>query len=527
MESKRKLLKLLISIFGILFFNACNTGKYDTIQKSNRQPKIEPDYSEVTIPPNIAPMNFVIKEDGSSFRITATSTSEKSEIVLTSSDGTVQFPARSWNKLIKDSQGDKIKIQVYAVSHDRKSMKEFDPVYMHVANEPIDPYLVYRIIHPGYYSWSKIKIVQRSLENFTEESVIENQILEKNCINCHSFNQNNPDRFLVHIRGSKGGTYIAEDGKISRTDLKIKNMPGGATYPTWHPDGRFVAFSSNQVRQNFYAHPEKSIEVYDLISSLILFDRESNEIINITEQDTVNPMETFPSWSPDGKYIYYCCAVQPGTETGRNTNDIKNIHYNIERKTFDPISRSFGKAELVYNASEQNKSASFPRISPDGKLMVFTLQDYGTFPIWHQEADLYLLNLENGESGKMSLNSDKTESYHTWSSNGKWLVFSSKRMDGRSARPFFAYIGSFDRIDKPFVLPQEDPTRYNRMLESFNIPEFVNGKIKLKPRDFEAAANQETVQALPGNPADTLPRWINNKADMDKVQTVNEKRIHE
>ena len=60
----------------------------------------------------------------------------------------------------------------------------------------------------------------------------------------------------------------------------------------------------------------------------------------------------------------------------------------------------------------------------------------------------------------MSLNSDETESYHSWSSNGKWLVFSSKRGDGLTARPYFAYFGSPDNVGKPFVLPQKDPTLY-------------------------------------------------------------------
>jgi hypothetical protein len=525
MGFKKDLFRLMILIFGMPFFNCCHTGTYENTQKLDRQPKIEPDYSDVTIPPNIAPLNFVIKEIGSSYRITATSASQKSKITITSADGIVQFPEKSWNKLIKDCQGDKIKIQVFAVSPDKKSVNEFEPLYMQVANEPIDPYLVYRLIHPGYYSWSKIKIVQRCLENFQEEPLVENQLIENNCVNCHSFSQNNPDRFLVHIRGSKGGTYFVEDGKISKIDLKIKNMPGGATYPSWHPGGRFVAFSSNQVRQSFYAQTEKSIEVFDLVSTLILYDRNKNTIVNITGQDTINHLQTFPSWSPDGKYLYFCSADHCVTNANPDVNNIQNIHYNIVRKSFNPETAKFGETELVFDATAIKKSASFPRISPDGKYLVFTLADYGTFPIWHQEADLYMLNLQNGESKRMSLNSDKTESYHSWSTNGKWLVFSSKRIDGRSARPFFAYIGSYDHIGKPFVLPQEDPTLYNRMLESFNIPELVNGRITVNPRDFAAAANQELIKAQPGAPSDTLQRWIKNKAD--KGRPANEKGIHE
>ncbi len=520
MKSKKILYKLFILFSGILFLISCKTEINEKIQKIDYKPYIEPDYSDVTIPPNIAPMNFVIKEDGYFFKVTATGSTNKYRIDLKSSDGVIRFPEKSWKKLIRDCEGDKITVKVYSAGEDKKNMIEYEPFFMYVSNEPIDPYLTYRVIHPGYYSWSRIKIVQRSIESFEEESLIENQILEYNCINCHSFNQNNPARFLVHIRGSKGGTYFVEDKKITRTNLKIETMPGGATYPSWHPDGRYVAFSSNQVRQSFYAEAKKSIEVYDLISTLILYDREKNEIINILDQDSLIYLQTFPSWSSDGKYLYFCRAEYRYKSTNPDLKDIESTHYNLARKSFDPATGTFGKTEIIFNADERNKSVSFPRISPDGKYLIFTLHDYGTFPIWHREADLYLLNLQNGEIREMTLNSDETESYHTWSTNSKWLVFSSKRSDGRSTRPYFAYIDSLDQNRKPFVLPQKDPTLYNRMLESFNIPEFVSGKIRLVPRDFEDAAKQEPVQANPANPLDSLPEWIGSKTIVDSTQSI-------
>ena len=196
-------------------------------------------------------------------------------------------------------------------------------------------------------------------------------------------------------------------------------------------------------------------------------------------------------------------------------------HYDLARKSFDPESRSFGETEIVFDAAGINKSVSFPRISPDGKFLIFTLSDYGTFPIWHQEADLYLLNLQSEESQKMNLNSDKTESYHTWSLNGKWLVFSSKRLDGRSARPYFAHIDSLGNQGKEFALPQKDPSLYNRMIESFNIPEFVNGRIKLGPRDLAAASKQEAIKAKPGNPT------VSTEPEKETVLKENERPIHE
>jgi hypothetical protein len=330
---------------------------------------------------------------------------------------------------------------------------------------------------------------------------------------------------MVHIRGSHGGTYFVDKGSIEKRDPKIDAMPGGATYPAWHPGGRFVAFSSNQVRQGFYAKPERTIEVFDLVSTMIVYDLDNNQTIMVRDRDTTTYLQTFPSWSPDGLYLYYCRALQVNPETNMTLDEIKNTRYDIVRVQFDPESMTFGETEIIFNASARGKSASFPRISPDGRYLVFTLADYGTFPIWHREADLFLLDLQTGESKKMEINSNDNESYHTWSSNGKWLVFSSKRTDGRSTRPFFAYFDSWDSTGKPFILPQKDPTFYGRLMESFNIPEFVNGKILLSPHDFAAVSGNESLKANPSDPLDSLKQWEMQKVNVSR--NPGEKSIHE
>ena len=525
MRKKGIIVILTVICIGFILCVSCTEEKIKNIRESDRIASIEPDYVNVTIPPNIAPMNFSIREEGRSFKVTASSARTGYKLTINSNDGIISFPEKSWNRLTSDSKGDSIKIQVFTSGDDKKSLIAYKPFFMIVANDAIDPYLVYRLIFPGYYSWSDIKIIQRSTESFSEESIIENQMLEKNCANCHSFNGNSARRFMIHIRGSKGGTYFVEDGKITRTDPKIDAMPGSATYPSWHPGGRFLAFSSNQVRQSFYSLPEKKIEVYDLVSSLILYDRKSNEIISVTDSDTAKYLQTFPSWSADGKYLYFCRAPQYKSTDTPGIEELKNTHYDLARKSFDPESRTFGETEIVFNAAEINKSASFPRISPDGKYLVFTLADYGTFPVWHREADLYMLNLQNGSTTKMEVNSNETESYHSWSSNGRWLVFSSRRMDTRSGRSYFAHIDSLGNQGKEFVLPQKDPGLYSRMIESFNIPELVDGKVLLNTRDFAKAAEQEALKAKDGNPKKTTNEQSVVRKNIRPKE--NEKLIHE
>ena len=82
-----------------------------------------------------------------------------------------------------------------------------------------------------------------------------------------------------------------------------------------------------------------------------------------------------------------------------------------------------------------------PGFPPDGKQLVFTLSEYGNFSIWHKDADLYRIDLDSGVMHRMDeVNSDDVESYHSWSSNSRWLVFSSRRIDGLYTRPYLVHI---------------------------------------------------------------------------------------
>lgn len=73
-------------------------------------------------------------------------------------------------------------------------------------------------------------------------------------------------------------------------------------------------------------------------------------------------------------------------------------------------------------------------------------------------------------------NSPDTDSYHSWSSNSKWVVFSNRRLDGLYTRPFIAHVGERGVLSKPFVLPQKSTEYYTFLTKSYNIPEFVKGK---------------------------------------------------
>jgi len=480
--------KIFCAIFVFLFLFSCNSQPSGSIINFDKKAVLDPDYSDVTIPPNIAPLNFNIKEAGSSYYVKFSSPAG-TEIEVNSNDGSIRIPEKKWKKLLKNSTGKDIKIDIYTQDKDGHWSK-FPTITNKIASESIDPFLYYRIVYPGYESWTELSINRRNLESFETKSLIENSVVDENCVNCHSFNNGKTDDFIFHMRGTMGGTYFYSGGEFKKINLKTKEMKNGAVYPRWHPSGKFVAFSSNKITQRFHAADNKKVEVTDLESSLVLYDVVKNEIMDIQLTNREKFMDTYPEWSPDGKYLYFCRAVQIGKDY-----DYKQIKYNLCRALFNAATRTFGEVETVFDAVQINKSISFPRISPEGRFLIVTIADYGCFPIWHKEADLYSVDLENFKAVRLDLNSDFTDSYHSWSSNGKWLVFSSKRGDGLTARPYIAYIDKNGLSNKPFILPQEDPGFYQQFLKSFNIPEFSTVEIKLNPGEIRKLAETVAISA--------------------------------
>jgi hypothetical protein len=127
--------------------------------------------------------------------------------------------------------------------------------------------------------------------------------------------------------------------------------------------------------------------------------------------------------------------------------------------------------------------------SPDGRWLMFTGHDYGSFPIFQPSSDLYLLDLRAGGPPRRidEIDSERADSYHSWSANSRWVIFSSKREDGMFARLYFAWIGEDGRFSKPFLLPQEDPSFYGRCLYTFNRPELITKPVEVTPDELTRA----------------------------------------
>ena len=484
--------KLLFFAAAATMLVACGYQIPQSFSESDELPDIYPDYTDVTVPVNIAPLTFEI--DGKADGVVARLTAGNEELVCGGSK--VQPDADDWKRLVESATGDAIKVEVYVEKDDQWT--RFKPFNIHVSPDSIDPYISYRLISPSYVTYEELTINQRCLENYDESVIYDNMLCSEGadgqCINCHNYQQYNPERMQFHARQNLGGTIIAYDGVIRKVGMGNDSILSAGVYPTWHPWLKLIVYSTNKTGQIFHSVDPNKIEVFDTESDLIAYDVEKNEVTNI-ENDPAE-MECFPFWAPDGKTLYYCSAhfeykdsIDKGKEFVSRTEELK---YNLYKKSFHPETMLFGPRELVFAADSINKSATLPRISPDGRYLLFTLGNYGVFHIWHHDAELWMLDLQTGKVRNMEeLNSPDTEGYHSWSSNGRWVVFSSRRYDGNYTRPFIAHIDANGRGSKPFELPCANPDYHRQFLKCYNIPEFMRGPVTISPQRFADAIKKD------------------------------------
>lgn len=471
---------LFLATLTILF--SCNYS-INIDQSTNERIMLTPDYSGCTIPQNIAPLNFSLPGE---VKACAIFSNGKLQFTVKAKKGQFVIPDKPWKKLLKTSAGHRFNVTI-AVNQGGKWIG-YLPFSMTVAKERIDPYIAYRLIEPGYELWSMMGIYQRNIENYTQSPIMENKLTDVNCMNCHSFCMQNPDKMLLHMRAKNAGTFIIEKGAIEKLNTKTDNTMSALVYPSWHPSGNFVAFSVNATKQGFHANNPNRVEVYDEKSDVAVYDTKKHTIITSPLIFSENAYETFPTFSPDGRTLYFCTAkARPIPQ------EYSLIKYNICSISFDAATQKFGdKVDTIFNAEAIDKSASFPRVSPNGRFLCFTLHGYGNFSIWHKDADLWMIDLKDKRAFPLdNVNSKDVESYHSWSSNSHWLVFSSRRIDGLYTRPFFTHINDDGSADKPFLLPQKDNKFYQRFMKSYNIPEFIKGKVHVNEHALAIKAKKD------------------------------------
>ncbi|MBN2595105.1 MAG: PD40 domain-containing protein [Sedimentisphaerales bacterium] len=491
----------------------------DNCNSIERQPAISPDYTNTTLPPNIAPTNFIIKEAASAYFVRVSS-KQGEDINILSRSAEIRIPIKPWKKLLNENRNKSLLITIF-IRNEECKWSRFAPIENHIAAEEIDSHLVYRLMKPLYQYWDKLGIYQRDLTGYDERPIVLNTAMGKNCVNCHSFHNYNPDRMIFHMRAGAVGTsmILAYDGETHKVDTST-SFNHATSYRSWHPNGQIIAFAFNTVKQIFHA-AGKNLDVYDRASDLLLYNVKTNTITTSPKISSAERMETYPEWSPDGRYLYFCSS--PALESfDKDEHPLKKIRYDLMRISYDAQTDSWGEVEPVLLASKLGRSVAHSKFSPDGRYVLLCMSEYSYFPLYMPDSDLYLLDTETMEFHKPdNINSDRAESYHCFSSNGRWVVFSSKRQDGQSTHPYFSYFDTSGHFSKPFLLPQKNPAYQQSRVIVYNVPEFVKGPVKIPPQKLVKTAWSEQIVKAKLDPK------VSTKQSEETEETPYESNLHD
>jgi hypothetical protein len=465
-------------------------GRKVTIKQSSfidRPARVQPDFAGSVIPPNIAPLNFVIQQDGAGYFVRIHS-EKGSPIEIFSRKSTIVIPKRAWHKLLNSNRGRQLNMDVYVESRAGTSSSKgenvrwsrFQDFTAEIANEDIDTFLVYRRIRPGHVTWRNMGIYQRDLSSFDESTILNNGYFKHGCVNCHTFCGNRADKVLIGIRSAVYGSsaLLIEGDKVKKIGTKFG-------YTSWHPSGKIAVFSVNKVRQLFHSAASEVRDVLDFDSLISYYMVESESVKTAPILTKKDRLETYPTWSADGRYLYFCSA--PLTWSDKNTvpESYEQIKYDLVRTSYDIDSDRWGPLETVLSVEETGLSILLPRISPDGRWLLFCMCDYGCFPVYRQSSDLYMMDLEAAkrtgqyEYSRLDINSRASESWHSWSSNSRWIVFSSKKDSGVFTRIYIAYVDKNGKVHKPIRLPQKYPAYYDSCLWTYNVPELITEPVRI------------------------------------------------
>lgn len=455
----------------------------------SRPARIRPDYSGTVIPPNIAPLNFAIREPGTRFLVRIHCEADEA-IEIFGKSPKITIPLRRWRSLLSANRGKKLFIDVY-VEAESERWHRYETIVHTIAKDQIDGYIAYRLMKPLYNKWRRIGIYQRDLSTYREWPLLDGMSFDEGCVNCHSFVNNSPERMFVSTRSSTFGSaaILVDGGEVRKIGTKFG-------YTAWHPSGRLAAYSINKVTQFFHAAGPEVRDVIDLDAALAYYIVEARNIKMISRASDKQRLETYPTWSPDGRYLYYCSA--PILWADRDAVPPKrytDVKYDLMRIRYDINTDKWGKGETVLSAKETGLSILTPRISPDGRFLLFCMCRYGCFPIYQPSSDLYMMDLATGKYWKLAVNSEFSESWHSWSSNGRWIAFSSKRPEGTFTRCYISFVDKAGKAHKPFILPQKDPAFYDSFLKTYSVPELITGPVEITNKALaRAARSQSTIQ---------------------------------
>lgn len=310
------------------------------------------------------------------------------------------------------------------------------------------------------------------------------------CGNCHSFSKDGKYIGMdVDYANDKGSYVIAKiENQIGLSDDKIitwsdyKREDGELTFGLLSqisPDGRY-AVSTVKDRSIFVPKDDLTYSqlFFPIKGILVVYDQITKKYWSLPGASDPSYVQSNPTWSPEGDYLIFARSRTYHDEKILKSKDVilnpelaKPFLNGDQGFKFDLFRIPFndgkgGKAEPIAGASNNGMSNYFPRVSPDGKWIVFTRAK--NFMLLQPDSKLYIMPSQGGFARLMNCNTAEMNSWHSWAPNGKWLVFSSK-FNGSYTQLYLTHIDEKGNDTPPVLL--ENLTTANRAV---NIPEFVN-----------------------------------------------------
>jgi hypothetical protein len=434
---------------------------------TDRTPVLKPDYTDITVPPNIGPLNFVIQESGARF-FSRVAGKKGEPITVFSKNAEVRFPPGPWCKLLLKNQGDTLSIDV-CIRQSDGSWRGFRTIKNAVSSDRTDPYIMYRTLSVLYIYSRDLCLYQRDLETNRESEMLNALNFFPGCCNCHTFYNNDPSRAFFHIRTQDfGNSALVVTGKT------VGKIPTKFGYTSWHPNGKLIVYSVNKVDQCFHAAWKDPRDAFDFTSGLKVYRVDKQKIVTVPQIFQESALETWPCWSADGTCLYFSSGLISWTDFKTQPPEhLEQTRYSLMRIPYDEKNDSWGSVDTMLSANVTGKSITQPRVSPDGKFIVFCMHPYGPSPYLQPGSDLYIMDIATRHYEPLAVNSEWSESWHSWSSNSRWLAFTSKRNGGILGRIYLSHIDAGGKAAKPFILPQNDPRFYDSFIKVYNIPEFA------------------------------------------------------
>ncbi len=471
----RRFVRYIVPVVAFLLALSGCAPEPDNPIKSNELPAIYPDYVGVTVPAGIAPLNFNMLDEQVDYVNVNVKGSKSGE--MSCHGEWADFDIDDWKELTRQNIGGKLTLSVCVRKDGRwKQYKDFD---VFISDSPLEEFgLTYRRIPPGYEVGGDIGIYQRDIHSFDEFPILTETAVPGRCMNCHTANRTNPNRITMQIRGTGGGTMIQRDGKQTWLETKTDSTKAAGSYSYWHPSGDYCAMAVNSVHQAFFVGTGQRIEVYHRFSDVEVLDVRTNELL-LSPLLQTEDLEIFPAFSSDGTEIYYSTSKPCNVPA-----EYEKVKCSICKIGFDAKAGTFGETvDTLLNGPAAGKSFTLARPSYDGRWMMYCVSSRGNFPVCQDDADLWLMDLKTRQVRELKeVNSAGAESFHNWSENSHWFVYSSKAENGMYSQLFIAHIDKRGRVSKPFLLPQRNPLKfYREMMDSYNVPDFTKVKV-----DFDA-----------------------------------------